>query len=182
CCDSQMAGRIDPLVEYPDDIDRIVALDGEQQVAAVRVSTVALADVVHRAATGGIGGDSLDRSLDLADVDLGLLGIPAFQCEVSDRGEISLGRRSEAVPTHAILPTTKVSKSNGSASPLSSPAASAERSAAICVSRSSRGPSIMRMTRLLDRSAATSCSGKNVTGSSRLLEVLCAIRRVHVSR
>src|SRR5690242_9080195 len=98
-------------------------------MAADAVSAVPLADLVAEATAPGVSSDPLDRGLELEEVALGLIGIPALLGEVPDLREILLCGGCEPVALHARFAAMNASKSNGSGAPLASPRASAARSA-----------------------------------------------------
>lgn len=118
-------------MQNADDIDAARSLAIEQKMTADAVATVALPDLITGSTPERIRGDSLDRGSDLVHVGLGLANVPLLDGEIPDRGEIALRRRCEPIVRHDFFAAMNASKSNSSAAPLSSPAMSAARSAAI---------------------------------------------------
>ena len=78
---------IHPLVEYTQHIDHVVAANPVVQRVrsdSVLVLAVARADVIAVPSDRRIGHDAFDRTLDLAQVLLGLIVIPPLRAVIPD--------------------------------------------------------------------------------------------------
>ncbi len=76
---------IHPLVEYTHHIDHFVAADPVvQRVGSGSVLAVTGADVIARPSDRRIGNDAFDRTLDFAQVLLGLIVIPPLRAVFPD--------------------------------------------------------------------------------------------------
>jgi len=103
-------------------------------MAANCISTVTLSDLITCPTAFRLFCGTFDRGPELANIYLSLRYIPAFSGVIPNRRGITLSRGSEPKVTHFFFSSIKVSKSKASVEPLSSPAISAARRAAIFVS------------------------------------------------
>gem|GEM_PF-3655223 len=121
-------------MQYANHINRILILNEKDEMTPHDITTVTITNVITTTTAIRLLRNTLDCVADLGDVFLSLDYIPALLREVPNFREVTLGCWCEPERAHDFFATMKASKSKGSARPLSSPAISAERNAAICVS------------------------------------------------